>query len=118
MIAVDHIGCGPLATSHSGMSIHWPTHVQNLIEFIEGLDLRDIYVGRSRLGRGRLGSAAAVQLPSRFSRFVMFNTAAFPPPFFPWRIRICRMPIVGTVATARNEFVLVSSTPDGRRTSR
>lgn len=36
--------------------------------------------------------------PERFSRFVMFNTGAFPPPFFPWRIRVCRTPVIGQLA--------------------
>jgi haloalkane dehalogenase len=29
---------------------------------------------------------------------VLFNTGAFPPPFIPLRIRVCRTPVVGTLA--------------------
>jgi len=38
---------------------------------------------------------AAVRLPERFSRFVLLNTAAFRFPRCPWRIRVCRTPLLG-----------------------
>ena len=41
---------------------------------------------------------AALQRPDRFKRYVLFNTGAFPPPYIPWRIRACRMPVFGKVA--------------------
>jgi cis-3-alkyl-4-acyloxetan-2-one decarboxylase len=39
-----------------------------------------------------------LRLHERFSRIVLFNTGAFPPPFVPWRIAACRIPVVGTLA--------------------
>jgi haloalkane dehalogenase len=38
---------------------------------------------------------AALELPDRFARFVIFNTGAFPPPYVPWRILACRTPLLG-----------------------
>lgn len=34
----------------------------------------------------------------RFKRIVLFNTAAFPPPYIPFRIRVCRWPLFGKLA--------------------
>jgi haloalkane dehalogenase len=34
-------------------------------------------------------------VPERIARLVLFNTGAFPPPFIPFRIRICRTPVLG-----------------------
>ena len=42
--------------------------------------------------------AAALRLRERFARFVLFNTAAFRSSRIPWRIRICRTPLLGTLA--------------------
>ena len=38
-------------------------------------------------------------LRERFARLVLLNTGAFPPPFFPWRIRVCRTPLLGRIVT-------------------
>ena len=37
-------------------------------------------------------------MPERLARIVLFNTGAFPPPYVPWRIRACRVPILGRLA--------------------
>jgi haloalkane dehalogenase len=37
-------------------------------------------------------------MPERFSRFVLFNTAAFRSDRCPWRIRACRIPLAGRLA--------------------
>jgi haloalkane dehalogenase len=34
----------------------------------------------------------------RFERIVLFNTGAFRPGFIPWRIRVCRTPVLGKLA--------------------
>ena len=43
-----------------------------------------------------MGAAAAA--PERFSRFVLFNTGAFRGERCPWRIRVCRTPLLGRLA--------------------
>ena len=40
---------------------------------------------------------AAGKLPDRFSRFVLCNTAAFRSQAIPFRIALCRIPILGAV---------------------
>lgn len=95
-IAVDHIGCG-LSDKPQEYDYTLATHIENLVEFIKRLDLSEITLVGHDWG-GAIGLGAAVACPERFSRFVMFNTAAFPPPFFPLRIRVCRTPVVGEFA--------------------
>ncbi|HTN77025.1 MAG TPA: alpha/beta fold hydrolase, partial [Pirellulaceae bacterium] len=95
-VAVDHIGCG-----WSDKPQEYPytlaKHVDNLCQLIEKLDLQNITLLVHDWG-GAIGLGAAVRLPERFARLVVFNTAAFPPPFVPIRIRACRLPVVGTWA--------------------
>ena len=40
---------------------------------------------------------AAADLPERFSRFVLCNTAAFRSQRIPWRIAACRIPVLGSL---------------------
>ena len=95
-IAPDHIGCGL-----SGKPDRYPycltQHVDNLLALIRHLDLTNITLAVHDWG-GAIGLAAAVAEPDRFSKFVVFNTGAFPPPFVPLRIRLCRTPILGSFA--------------------
>src|SRR5205085_1369411 len=72
-------------------------HVANLKKFIERLDLRDITLVAQDWG-GAIGLGAAVALPARFRRFVLFNTAAFRSPRMPRRIAACRIPVLGKIA--------------------
>jgi cis-3-alkyl-4-acyloxetan-2-one decarboxylase len=67
------------------------------VAFVEQLDLRDVTLLVHDWG-GAIGLGTALRLPERFARLVLFNTAAFPPPFIPLRIRACRTPLVGTLA--------------------
>ena len=64
---------------------------------IERLNLRNVTLVAHDWG-GAIGLSAAVARRERFSRLVLFNTAAFPPPLFPWRIRACRIPLLGKLA--------------------
>jgi haloalkane dehalogenase len=95
-IAVDHIGCG-LSDKPAAYPYTLAQHTENLVRLIETLDLRDITLLVHDWG-GAIGLGAAVRLPERFSRLVLFNTGAFPPPFVPLRIRLCRTPLLGRLA--------------------
>ncbi len=92
-IAVDHIGCG-LSEKPSGYNYCLAQHRDNLVELIEQLDLNNITLVAHDWG-GAIGMAALLERPERFQRILLFNTAAFPPPFIPFRIRVCRWPLVG-----------------------
>jgi haloalkane dehalogenase len=95
-LAVDHLGCG-LSDKPQSYSYTLAQHTENLCRFIEQLDLRGVTLLAHDWG-GAIGLGAAVKLKERFSRLILFNTAAFPPPFVPARIAACRVPIVGRVA--------------------
>jgi haloalkane dehalogenase len=96
VIAVDHLGCGL-----SDKPRHYPyqlgQHVENLGRLVESLDLGDVTLLAHDWG-GAIGLGSAVARPDRFARFVMFNTAAFRSRHMPWRIAICRTPLLGRLA--------------------
>ncbi len=95
-IAPDHIGCG-LSDKPVDYPYTLSTHIANLAQLIESLDLNNVTLLAHDWG-GAIGLGAVLELPERFSRIVLFNTGAFPPPFIPLRIRACRMPLLGRLA--------------------
>ena len=67
------------------------------LRLVESLQSRSHYAHRSRLGRrDRPGCDAPTA--ERLKRIVLFNTGAFPPRYIPWRIRVCRGPVLGRLA--------------------
>lgn len=95
-IAVDHIGCG-LSDKPQDYRYTLSQHIANLKALIEKLDLHEATLVAHDWG-GAIGLGAVLDLPERFSRIVLFNTGAFPPPFIPWRIGICKTPLFGDIA--------------------
>ena len=95
-IAVDHIGCG-LSDKPQDYRYQLSQHISNLVELIESLDLRQTTLIAHDWG-GAIGIGAVQQCSDRFDRIVLLNTGAFPPPFIPFRIRVCRWPIFGRLA--------------------
>lgn len=96
LIVPDHIGCG-LSDKPSRYPYTLKQHTENLQRLIEHLNLDQLTLVAHDWG-GPIGLGAAVAMPDRFSRLVLLNTGAYPPPFFPWRIRICRTPLLGKLA--------------------
>ena len=95
-IAVDHIGCG-LSDKPPDYNYTLAQRIDDLAQLVERLDLTHATLVAHDWG-GAIGLGTVQRLPQRFSRIVLFNTAAFPPPFVPWRIAACRLPLVGTFA--------------------
>ena len=95
-LAVDHIGCG-LSDKPQDYAYTLAQHTENLCQFIEQLDLRGVTMLVHDWG-GAIGLGAAVKLKERMKRLVIFNTGAFPPPFVPARIAVCRTPLLGRIA--------------------
>ena len=97
VICPDHIGCGL-----SDKPRDWPYRLENHIANIEKLLDDHLGVQRIRLvlhdWGGAIGMGYAVRHPERIERIVLFNTAAFLQNQCPWRIRVCRLPVVGTLA--------------------
>ncbi len=95
-IALDHIGCG-LSDKPAGYDYCLQQHIDNACALIEALDLTNVTLMAHDWG-GSIGMGTLLKLKERFSRIVLFNTAAFPPPYIPFRIRVCRWPVVGKIA--------------------
>jgi pimeloyl-ACP methyl ester carboxylesterase len=95
-IAVDHIGCG-LSDKPTDYRYTLEQRIDDLVSLVERLDLSGATLLAHDWG-GAIGLGTVQRLPQRFSRIVLFNTGAFPPPFVPWRIAACRLPLVGTFA--------------------
>ncbi len=96
VIAVDHMGCG-LSDKPQHYDYRLAKHRDNLLQLIERLDLQRVTLVAHDWG-GAIGLAAAVAQSQRFAAVVLLNTAAFPPPYIPRRISVCRWPVVGTLA--------------------
>ena len=96
VVAVDHIGCG-LSEKPQQYPYTLAQHRDNLLRLIEQLDLRRITLVAHDWG-GAIGLAALLRQTERFERIVLLNTAAFPPPYMPWRIAVCRTPLLGRLA--------------------
>ena len=84
-IAIDHVGCG-LSDKPRNLTYTLPVHVAHLVQLIDHLDLQNVTLLAHDWG-GPIGLSALLAQRERFSRIVLFNTGAFPPPYIPWRIR-------------------------------
>lgn len=96
LIVPDHIGCG-LSDKPAQYEYRLARHIDNLRRLIAELSLEQITLLAHDWG-GAIGLGAAAAEPERFSRFVLFNTAAFRSRAMPWRIRVCRTPVLGQLA--------------------
>lgn len=99
VVVPDHMGCG-LSDKPQAYPYCLSQHIDNLVRLIEQLDLSRITLMVHDWG-GAIGLGAALRVPQRVARLVLFNTGAFPPPFIPLRIRLCRTPILGRWAIRR-----------------
>jgi haloalkane dehalogenase len=98
VIAVDHLGCGRSDKPRRGeFGYRMTDHRDNLLSLIDHLDLQRINLVAHDWG-GAIGLAAMVRRPARLQRLVLLNTGAFVPPFIPYRIAACRIPLLGTAA--------------------
>ena len=97
VIAVDHLGCGRSdKPSRKDFAYTLQAHRDNLVALIDELDLHRLTLIAHDWG-GAIGLASLLERRVRFERIVLLNTGAFPPPYVPWRIAACRIPILGTI---------------------
>jgi haloalkane dehalogenase len=116
MVVPDHIGCGMSDKPRRGQ---YPLrrHIANLVHLVDSLDLDRVTLLCHDWG-GPIGLGTALARPERFARLVIFNTGAFPPPYVPWRIRLCRTPFLGRGAVqglnafARAALFMATEKPD------
>ena len=91
-VAVDHLGCGLSSKPKRGFRL--ADHVEHLVTLVDHLGLTNITLVAQDWG-GAIGLGAMLRRPELLSRIVLFNTGAFPPWYIPWRIAVCRWPVVG-----------------------
>jgi cis-3-alkyl-4-acyloxetan-2-one decarboxylase len=97
VIVPDHIGCGLSDKPGLGeYDFRLASRIADLTSLIEHLDLKEVTLLAHDWG-GAIGMGAAVKTPTRFGRFVLFNTGAFTGERCPLRIRVCRIPILGRI---------------------
>jgi pimeloyl-ACP methyl ester carboxylesterase len=94
-IAVDHIGCGLSEKPARLLSLQ--DHIENLQTLVHSLGLDRVTLVAQDWG-GAIGLGTMLRVPERLKNIVLYNTGAWPPRYIPWRIRACRIPLVGQLA--------------------
>ncbi len=98
IVAVDHLGCGRSdKPRRDQFGYTMADHRDNLVALIDHLDLRNVTLVAHDWG-GAIGLASLLQRRDRFSRIILLNTGAFPPPYVPKRIAVLRTPVLGSLA--------------------
>ncbi len=83
--------------------------MDNVEKLVDHLDLKQITLVCHDWG-GAIGMGVAARRPDLFSRFVIFNTAAWRSRRIPKRIALCRIPFFGTLAVrGLNGFALAAT---------
>jgi pimeloyl-ACP methyl ester carboxylesterase len=96
VIAIDHLGCGFSEKPQDKSAYTLEGHIRRLASLVQLLDLRDVSLVGHDWG-GAIGMGAAGRLEQRFCRFVLMNTGAFHSRAIPFRISLCRIPILGEI---------------------
>jgi haloalkane dehalogenase len=94
-VAVDHIGCG--LSEKPAKFFRLEEHIDNLCSLVNQLSLSRITLVAQDWG-GAIGLGAMLRQPALLERIILFNTGAFPPRYIPWRIDVCRGPVIGRLA--------------------
>ncbi len=92
VIALDHLGCG-LSDKPQHFSYRLADHIENLARLVSTVTQPKLHFIVHDWG-GAIGTAVAERFAARVGKLVVMNTAAFSGPC-PWRIRVCRWPLVG-----------------------
>lgn len=93
VIVPDHIGCG-LSSKPQDYEYTLDNHINNLVQLIKFLDLKNITLVVHDWG-GAIGFGVATRLPERFKKAVILNTGAFHLDRIPKRIALCKLPVIG-----------------------
>lgn len=94
-IVPDHLGCG-LSDKPQDFNYTLGEHIKNLRALIDHLSLRKIHLIVHDWG-GPIGLGTALKRPEQLGQVVILNTAAFADTEVPWRIRLCRAPVIGEI---------------------
>lgn len=92
-IVPDHLGCG-LSDKPQDYDYTLGNHVGNLGRLLDSLSLKKIHLIVHDWG-GPIGLGACLPRHEKLGKVMILNTAAFADPMIPWRIRLCRTPLLG-----------------------
>jgi cis-3-alkyl-4-acyloxetan-2-one decarboxylase len=92
-IVPDHLGCG-LSDKPQDYDYTLGNHIENLGKLVDSLSLRKIHLIVHDWG-GPIGLGTLLPQHAKLGKVVILNTAAFADTVIPWRIRFCRMPLLG-----------------------
>lgn len=95
VIVPDHLGCG-LSDKPQDYLYCLANHIANVEDLLGALRVKKLTLVVHDWG-GAIGMGYAVRHPEKINSLVIFNTAAFRSSKIPWRIRICRTPLLGTL---------------------
>jgi pimeloyl-ACP methyl ester carboxylesterase len=95
-IVPDHLGCG-LSDKPQDYDYTLGNHMANLGRLLDSLNLRKIHLIVHDWG-GPIGLGACLPRQQKLGKVVILNTAAFADTVVPWRIRFCRIPVIGELA--------------------
>lgn len=95
VIALDHIGCG-LSDKPQDYPYCLAQHIANLESLLSHLHIERFSLVVHDWG-GAIGIGCAVNHSSNIEKIVVMNTAAFRSHRIPWRIQVCRLPVVGEI---------------------
>ncbi|HWA85741.1 MAG TPA: alpha/beta fold hydrolase, partial [Opitutus sp.] len=93
-VVPDHVGMG-LSEKPQNYDYTLATRIADIEALIESLRLKRVRLVVHDWG-GAIGFGVAVRRPELIERLVVLNTAAFPAPWIPARIAICKAPVIGT----------------------
>lgn len=94
VIAIDHLGCGFSEKPQDRDAYTLDGHIRRLQALVELLGLNDVTLFGHDWG-GAIGMGCAGRMQERFRRFVLMNTGAFRSQAIPFRIALCRIPVLG-----------------------
>lgn len=93
VIVPDHIGCG-LSDKPADYPYNLDSHIDNLTRLLDYLGVQSTDLVVHDWG-GAIGMGYATSRVERIGKIVVLNTAAFRSSRIPWRIAICRWPLIG-----------------------
>lgn len=109
VIAPDHLGCG-LSDKPQAWEYTLAAHARNALALVESLGIERATLAVHDWG-GAIGMGLARRKPQLVERLVITNTAAFPAATLPWRLRACRVPVLGEFLVRRmNAFAGLAPT--------
>lgn len=93
VIAIDHMGCG-LSDKPQDYPYTLKQHIENLDSLLHSLGILSFSLVVHDWG-GAIGMGVATKYPERIEKIVILNTAAFRSKRIPFRISMCKFPILG-----------------------